>query len=61
MLIRSVECLIALIGVFAGSLLWDVFFGDGIQDDDYARALTVALIAAAIQWGISWHLRRKPH
>ena len=59
LLIRSVECLIALIGVFAGALLWDVLFGDGIQGEDYSKALTVGLIAAAIQWGVSRHLRRK--
>ena len=53
------ECLIAFIGVFSGSLLWDVIFGDGIQGDDYFKALTVGLIAAAIQWEVSRHVRKK--
>ena len=45
--------------VFFGWLLWDVLFGDGIQNDDYFEAMTVGLLAAAIQWGISLLHRKK--
>ncbi len=55
---RYLESLIAWTGIFVGSLLWNVFFGDGLQDDDFAEAFTVALIAAAIQWGFSSLNRR---
>ena len=57
---RFVESLIALAGVFIGSLLWDINFGDGIQDEDYFQAITVGLIAAVIQWGINWLHRKDP-
>ena len=46
---RYIESLIAWTGVFAGSLLWNVLFGDGLQEDDYFEAFSVALIAAVIQ------------
>jgi hypothetical protein len=53
------ESLIALTGVFFGSLLWDVLFGDGIQNDDYFEAMTAGLLAAAIQRGLSLLHRKK--
>ena len=56
---RYLESLIAGIGVFTGSLLWDTWFGDGIQDDDWFEALSVAIIAALIQYGLA-KLRREP-
>jgi len=46
------ESLVAGIGIFVGSLLWDTLFGDGIQDDDYVEALSIALLAALIQYGL---------
>lgn len=50
---RRIEPLIAWLGVFAGSLLWDVAFGNGIQKDDAAQAFACAAVAAAIQWLLS--------
>jgi hypothetical protein len=49
---RIMESLVAGIGIFVGSLLWDTLFGDGIQDDDYVEALSIALLAALIQYGL---------
>jgi hypothetical protein len=50
------DAAIAGIGVFAGTLLAALYFGDGIQDEDIFQATVVAVIAAAIQWQLS--LRR---
>jgi len=50
------EALLAAGGVFAGSLVADVVFGDGIQTDDLVQAVVVAAIAAAIQF---WLARRR--
>ena len=50
------DAAVAAIGVFAGTLLSAVFFGDGIQDEDVFQAGVVAAIAAVIQWQLS--LRR---
>ena len=50
---RTVAIIIASFGVFAGSLLSDLLFGDGIQSEDVNQAAMVALIAAAIQWWLS--------
>jgi hypothetical protein len=47
------DSFIAAVGVFAGSLLWDVFFGDGIQGEDVFQAGTVAVVAALIQLWLS--------
>ena len=44
------ETMVAAAGVFAGSLFWDVAFGDGIQGEDVFQAATVATVAASIQW-----------
>jgi len=52
----KVEAGLAASGVFAGSLIADVVFGDGIQGDDMLQALTVAVIAAVIQF---WLARRR--
>lgn len=49
---RIMESLVAGIGIFVGSLLWDTLFGDGIQDGDYVEALSIALLAALIQYGL---------
>ncbi len=43
------DSLIAAVGVFCGSLLWDATFGDGIQTDDVFQAITVGVVAALIQ------------
>lgn len=56
---RLVESLVAGIGIFVGSLLWDVAFGDGIQDDDFAEALFIALLAALIQYGLGRRQRQR--
>lgn len=56
---RIVESLVAGIGIFVGSLLWDVAFGDGIQDDDIAEALLIALLAALIQYGLGRRQRQR--
>lgn len=53
---RFEQVLCATTGIFAGSLLSDVVFGDGIQSDDLYQAAMVALIAALIQ---AW-ITRKP-
>jgi hypothetical protein len=50
---RIQGALIASIGVFLGSLLADVWLGDGIQPDDINQAALVAVIAASIQWWLS--------
>lgn len=55
---RYLESLIAGLGVFTGSLLWDQLFGDGIQGDDYFEAFSVALVAAIIEYALS-DLRRR--
>lgn len=47
------DSIIAAVGVFTGSLLWDVFFGDGIQGEDVFQAGTVAVVAALIQLWLS--------
>lgn len=41
---------IASLAVFAGSLLSDAYFGDGIQTDDMQQALVVAFIAGVLQY-----------
>jgi hypothetical protein len=50
---RYQDCLIALAGIFAGSLLSDVIFGDGIQGDDCFIALALGLVIASMQWRLS--------
>ena len=47
------EALLAAGGVFAGSLIADVVFGDGIQTDDLQQAVAVAAIAAVIQFWLA--------
>lgn len=47
---RISSAFIASCGVFVGSLLADVWLGDGIQAEDLNQAAMVAMIAAAIQW-----------
>lgn len=54
---RSTTILVASVGVFVGSLLSDVFLGDGIQTEDVQQAALVALIAAAIQWFLQRYRR----
>ena len=54
---RPIAILIASLGVFLGSLLSDVLFGDGIQSEDVSQAALVAVIAAGIQW---WLSARRP-
>jgi hypothetical protein len=46
---RAEQILSASVGMFTGSLLAEVFFGDGIQTDDVYQALMVALIAGVLQ------------
>lgn len=46
----ALETITAALGVFVGSLIWDFAFGDGIQADDIYQAITVALLAALLQW-----------
>lgn len=46
---RAEKVIFASIGVFIGSLLSDVVFGDGIQAEDLNQAAMVAVIAALIQ------------
>jgi hypothetical protein len=53
-----VDAAVAGFGVFAGTLLAAMYFGDGIQDEDIFQALVVAAIAAAIQWQLSLRRRR---
>jgi hypothetical protein len=51
---RTSSVLVASVGIFAGSLLSDVVLGEGIQPDDFQQAAVMGLLAAAIQWWISW-------
>jgi len=53
----AINILIATFSVFAGSLLSDVIFGDGIQADDINQAIMVAMIASIVQY---WLTRKKP-
>jgi hypothetical protein len=46
---KITQAMIAASAVFCGSLLADIWFGDGIQSDDIQQALMVALIAGVIQ------------
>jgi len=46
---KITQGMIAAAAVFCGSLLADVWFGDGIQSDDIQQAVMVGLIAGAIQ------------
>ena len=46
---KITQAMIAASAVFCGSLLADVWFGDGIQTDDVQQALMVALIAGVVQ------------
>jgi len=52
---RLEQICIASLGVFAGSLLADIFLGDGVQSEDLNQAALVALVAAAIQ---AWLTRK---
>ena len=54
---RLVNTAIATAAVFAGSLLSDAYFGDGIQTDDMQQALVVAFIAGVLQF---WLGRQTP-
>ena len=54
---RATQMLIAALGVFVGSLLSDIVFGDGIQSDDVNQAIMVAVIAGIVQY---WLTRKKP-
>lgn len=54
---RHTKIFIAACSVFAGSLLSDVAFGDGIQDDDIQQAMLVSAIAGIVQF---WLTRKKP-
>ena len=54
---RTMQTLVATLSVFAGSLLSDVWFGDGIETDDIQQAIMVALIAGIFQL---WFSRKKP-
>ena len=47
---RLVNTGIASLAVFAGSLLSDAYFGDGIQIDDMQQALVVGFIAGVLQF-----------
>ena len=46
---KITQAMVAAVAVFCGSLLADIWFGDGIQSDDIQQALMVALIAGALQ------------
>lgn len=50
---RIFEMLVASIGIFVGSLLSDVLFGDGLQLDDLQQAISLAILAGAIQWWLA--------
>jgi hypothetical protein len=54
----KLEALLAASGVFAGSLIADVVFGDGIQSDDVLQAVTVAVVAASIQFWLASRRRQ---
>ena len=54
---RATQMLIATLGVFFGSLLSDIVFGDGIQSEDINQAIMVAVIAGIVQY---WLMRKKP-
>ena len=50
---RAINIFIAMFAVFAGSLLSDVMFGDGIQTDDINQAMIVAGIAGMVQYWLT--------
>jgi hypothetical protein len=54
---RTMQIICATVAVFSGSLLADIWFGDGIQGDDVNQAVMVALVAGAVQL---WLTRKKP-
>ncbi|MES2236717.1 MAG: hypothetical protein V4500_03065 [Pseudomonadota bacterium] len=54
---RTTQIICATVGVFVGSLLSDVWFGDGIQSNDINQAAMVAIVAGIIQL---WLTRKKP-
>jgi len=58
LLIRCRDAFVTWIGVFIGSLLWDVIFGDGIQIDDYFESLSVATVAVCVHLTLA-HLKRR--
>ncbi len=49
----TLNVLLASIGIFAGSLVSDSMFGDGIQMDDIQQALALGLLAGFIQWRLN--------
>ncbi len=53
---RTLNVLVASLGIFFGSLLSDSVFGDGIQIDDIQQAATLGLFSAVLQW---WFNRRR--
>jgi hypothetical protein len=48
-MLRIGKVFVATLSVFAGSLLSDIAFGDGIQTDDINQAVMVAMIAGIVQ------------
>jgi hypothetical protein len=50
---RTLNILIASIGIFAGSLISDAMIGDVIQLDDFQQAAIMGLLAAMLQWWIN--------
>ena len=47
----------ATVGIFVGSLLSDVWFGDGIQSDGINQAVMVAIAVGIIQL---WLTHKRP-
>lgn len=58
LLLRCRDAFVTWIGVFIGSLLWDVIFGDGIQTDDYFESFSVATVAVCVHLTLA-HLKRR--
>ena len=54
---RRINTAIATVAIFAGSLLSDAYFGDGIQTDDVQQAFVLAFIAGVLQF---WLGRQTP-
>jgi hypothetical protein len=58
-MLRIGKVFVATLSVFAGSLLSDIVFGDGIQTDDINQAVMVAAIAGIVQLCLTLKKSRK--
>jgi hypothetical protein len=48
----------AAVGMFVGSLIADLIFGNSIETEDLLQAIVMALVAGGVQL---WFVRRRRH